>query len=399
MKRVKGGITAPKGFFASSLNSGIKKSRHDLGLLFSETPATAAAVFTKNKVKAAPVIVSQRNIRGGVSSAVIVNSGNANCCTGARGIRDAEQMASSTASGLSIAARRVLVASTGVIGKELPVALISKAIPGLIRRLGRKNDKKFARAIMTTDTFPKSAAVKIKLGSSMATIGGVAKGAGMIQPDMATMLSFITTDAAITKGALKEALGKAVNGSFNAITVDGSTSTNDCVFILANGKAENKTISKGTAYYGTFCKALKGVLTVLAKMIVVDGEGATKFIHIIVKGARNASDAKKAAASVANDPLFKTSAYGEDPNWGRIAAAVGCSGAAIAANRLDIYLDNKKVLGNGVKVKVSKEAIKRVYKKKDITVVISLKRGKAVSEIFTCDLTHKYVDINANYTT
>jgi len=399
MKKVRGGITAPKGFFASSLNSGIRKSRHDLGLLFSEAPAAAAGVFTKNKIKAAPVIVSQRNIKGGVSSAVIVNSGNANCCTGARGIRDAEQMVSSIARGLSIDAKRVLVASTGVIGKELPMALINKAIPRLIGRLGRKNDKKFAQAIVTTDTFPKSAAVKIKLGSSTVTIGGVAKGAGMIHPDMATMLSFITTDGAITKSALEEAFGKAVDRSFNAITVDGSTSTNDCVFILANGKAKNKTISKGSAYYGTFCKALEGVLTALAKMIVTDGEGATKFIRIIVKGARNTSDARKAAASVANDPLFKTSAYGEDPNWGRIAAAAGYSGAAIAANRLDIYLDNKKVMGNGAKAKVSKEAIKRVYKKKNITVVIDLKKGKAVSEIFTCDLTHKYVDINANYTT
>jgi len=395
MKKVKGGVAQPKGFLVNSLNCGIRKYRHDLGLLISVVPAKAAGVFTKNKVKAAPVIFSQRNIKNSGCRAIIVNSGNANCCTGSKGSEDADRMAASVGKALKISKKKVLVASTGVIGQALPVKLIEKAVPALAKGLNKKGSISFAKAIMTTDKFPKSLAVKIKIGGASVTIGGTAKGAGMINPNMATMLSFITTDAAIKKDALKAAFKNAIAKSFNSITVDGAMSTNDCVFILANGAAGNRPISKDSSDYNKFCKALEYITAGLAKKIVLDGEGATKFVGIIVKGAKDASDAKTIACAIANDPLFKTSVYGEDPNWGRIAAAVGYSSAKVEPKKLDIYLDGKKAASGGVKTNAN---LAGAYKKKHINIVVDLKLGKKKVEVFTCDLTKKYVEINSSYT-
>ena len=395
MNRIKGGVAQPKGFLVNSLNCGIRKYRHDLGLLASLVPAKAAAVFTKNKVKAAPVIFSQKNIKNSGCRAIIVNSGNANCCTGPKGANDAAGMAASAAKALKVSKKGVLVASTGVIGRALPIKLIEKAVPALAKGLNKNGSMAFARAIMTTDKFPKSLAVKIKIGGAPVTIGGTAKGAGMINPNMATMLSFITTDAAIKKDALKEAFKNAIAKSFNSITVDGAMSTNDCVFILANGMAKNRPISGNSGDYNKFCRALEYITVELAKKIVLDGEGATKFVRIIVKGAKDEADAKTTAYAIANDSLFKTSVYGEDPNWGRIAAAVGYSGAKVEAKKLDIYLNGKKAASGGVRTNAD---LAGSYKRKHINIVVDLKLGKKMSEVFTCDLTKKYVEINSSYT-
>lgn len=398
MKIIKGGITAPKGFLANSLNCGIKKHKHDLALLFSEAPSVSLGVFTQNKVKAAPIVISQKYIKGSDCRAVIINSGNANCCTGSKGINDAVKMAALTSAKLGALKRKTLVASTGVIGEFLPIRLVTNAIPKLVRGLRKEGGKSFAKAILTTDKWTKEAAMKIRVGKTNIVIGGVAKGAGMINPNMATMLSFITTDAAIRKDALKGAFKRAVEKSFNSISVDGTTSTNDCVFILANGLAGNKAISKKDSAYLKFCKALEYVMAVLARKIVMDGEGATKFIHIFVKNAKSDNDAKKVANSVANDLLFKTSVYGGDPNWGRIAAAVGSSGANFLLNKMDITLGGYKVMGNGKGVNVNRAELKNAYKNKHISVEIdfNLENGKA--EMLTCDLTKKYVEINSTYT-
>jgi len=396
-KKVKGGLTTPKGFYANSLNCGIKKNKNDLALLFSKAPAKAFAVFTKNKVKATPVIVSQRHVKNSLCRAIIVNSGNANCCNGKNGMRDAVAMVKATANGLDIQRKEVLVASTGIIGKAFPIKLVKRAIPSLIKGFSEKKGPSFAKAIMKTDRFSKEIAVKIKLGACVVTIGGAAKGAGMINPNMATMLSFITTDAKIDKSALKDAFNKAVDKSFNAISVDGTMSTNDSVFILANGQAENKTISKGTAAYNKFYKALEYVMVELAKMVVLNGEGVTKFVHVIVKNAKIDKDAKKIASSVANDLLFKTSLYGEDPNWGRIAAAVGYSGAELMLDKLDIYLGDKKVLSNGVRVNTDRKSLRNIYKKKNIEITVDVKLGKRRADFFTSDISKKYIDINASY--
>jgi len=398
MKKISGGIATPRGFLASSVNCGIRKYKHDLGLLYSVVPAVSFGVFTLNKVKAAPVVISQRHIKRGISKAIIVNSGNANCCNGTSGEKNAIRMIAKVASGLNIKRAKVLVASTGVIGEVLSIKLIEKAVPGLIRGLGKRGSKGFSKAIMTTDKFPKSLAVSIKVGASVVNIGGTAKGAGMIKPNMATMLSFITTDAAINKSTLKSAFTHAVDKSFNAISVDGSTSTNDSVFIMANGMAKNKPITKNSPGYNTFCKALDYIMLELAKMIVADGEGATKLIEIEVKGAKTEKDAKVVAQAVANDPLVKTAVYGQDPNWGRIAAAVGYSGAKVDPERLDIYLGGKKALGNGRRINIAKGILRGAFKKKNVEILIDLKLGKQKTKVYTCDLTKKYVDINSKYT-
>ncbi|PIU41792.1 MAG: ornithine acetyltransferase [Candidatus Omnitrophica bacterium CG07_land_8_20_14_0_80_42_15] len=399
MEVIRGGITAPKGFLANGVCCGIKKSKDDLALLVSEVPAIAVAAFTQNKVKAAPVIISQRHIKNSVFRGIIVNSGNANCCNGPGGIKDAELMSLAAAKELGALKEEILVASTGVIGRPLQVKLITAAIPFLVEGVNKEGGSRFAKAVMTTDKFQKEVAAKILIGGSSVLIGGVAKGAGMICPDMATMLSFITTDAAINKAALRSAFKDAVGKSFNSISVDGATSTNDTVFMLANGLAGNKEIYKNSPSYAKFSKALEYVMSELAKMIVLDGEGATKLVRITVKNAKTDNDAKDIASSIADDALFKTSIYGEDPNWGRIAAAVGFSGADVNADKLDIYIGNKKVMSNGAGVNIDKKALEGIYKKKEIDIKIDLKLGNGSARILTCDLTHEYIDINSGYTT
>jgi glutamate N-acetyltransferase/amino-acid N-acetyltransferase len=396
MKTISGGIAAPRGFVANGVHCGIKRAKQDLALLLSEAPARACGVFTKNTVKAAPILVSQRHVKNPVCRGVVVNSGNANCCNGKEGMVAANLMAKTLAQRLAITPQQILVASTGVIGQPFPIKKITRAIPALVDGLNKNRSSSFAKAIMTTDTFPKEVAVRVQIGKAVVTIGGVAKGAGMICPDMATMLSFITTDAAIRKDVLKEALRKATEGSFNAISVDGATSTNDCVFVLANGLANNKPITRnGNDAYRVFAEALSYVARELAKKIVLDGEGATKFIHVVVKNARTVDDAKRIALAVANNMLVKTAAYGEDPNWGRIAAAAGASGAKVLPYKLDIFLDNQKVLGNGV---ACRQRLKNAFKRKHIKIVLNVKSGRKYADIFTCDLSKAYISLNAQYT-
>jgi glutamate N-acetyltransferase/amino-acid N-acetyltransferase len=398
MKKEKGGITRPKGFFAGAIHCGIKHKNNDLCLIYSEVPAKAAGVFTSNRVKAAPLVVSMKYLTNGTAQAIVVNSGNANCMTGKTGLNDAELTAKSAAKTLAIKKENVLTASTGVIGKRLPVLKIVSSIKELVSSLSPTGSKDVARAIMTTDTVPKETAVSLKIGSNVVNIGAVAKGAGMINPNMATMLAFITTDAAISKGALKKALKESVDATFNCITVDGDMSTNDCVFILANGLADNKEIMSTGRDYELFERALTSVCSTMAEMIVRDAEGATKFITVNVRRAKSVKDAKKAAYAIATSPLVKTAIYGEDPNWGRIAAAIGRSGADFNPAKLDIYLGKAKVLFRGASAAANKNLLRKIFRKRDIEVSAVLNSGNSEATLLTSDLSKEYVDINAHYT-
>lgn len=397
---VKGGINAPKGFLSGAARAGLKKKGDDIGLICSKFPAVADGVFTQNQVQAAPVIISKMHLKQDLmAQAIIVNSGCANCCTGERGIKDAGSMAEATAKQLGIKKEDVLVASTGVIGKFLEINKIKKVLPGLAKKISAKNSLNFARAIMTTDTFPKEFAVKVKIGQKEVTIGGVAKGSGMIHPNMATMLCFITTDIYITRRALKVALENAVNKSFNAITIDGETSTNDTVFILANGAAGNTLIDKVDKEFKVFSEALEKVAGELARMIVMDGEGATKFAAITVKNCPSYWQAVKVGRRIATSTLLKTCIYGGDPNWGRIAASLGTSGIRIKPDAFDIYLGNKQVVKNGTASGVKKEQLKGIFKGKEVSITVDLKMGKESATVWTCDLTEKYIQINSEYAT
>ncbi|NQS99495.1 MAG: bifunctional glutamate N-acetyltransferase/amino-acid acetyltransferase ArgJ [Candidatus Omnitrophica bacterium] len=395
MKVEKGGITAPRGFWASGIHCGIKYKNKDLALVYSEVAAIAAGVFTRNRVQAAPVKVTIAQLKGGQAQAIIVNSGNANCCTGSKGIDDARKICSGVAQKLGINHSQVLVASTGIIGKRLPIAKINKATAHLIDGLSRQGGLAAAQAIMTTDSKSKQVAVKIKIGPTQVTIGGMAKGAGMISPDMATMLAFISMDAVISKQRLNQALKCAVDNSFNLLTVEGDMSTNDMVLALANGLAGNKTISR--IDFEVFQKALNLVCLTLAKMIVKDAEGATKLVEVLVEGAKSLIQAKKVAFKVANSPLVKTAIFGEQPNWGRIAAAVGSADMNIKEKKLNIYLGGTKVLGNGVGTKQNQNKLNRIFKKDEIQIRITLGLGKFNTRAYTCDLTDKYIRINAKY--
>lgn len=417
MKLVKGGINAPKGFLSSAARAGLKKKGDDVGLIYSESPAVADGVFTQNQIQAAPVVISKEHLRQDLmAQAIIVNSGSANSCTGQRGLKDAVKTAELVSEKLSIKKEDVLLASTGVIGKFLEMSKIEKAIPSLVKNLNEKSSSDVAKAIMTTDTFPKEFAVKVDIGGKEISIGGIAKGAGMIHPNMATMLCFITTDIYITRRALKLALETAVNKSFNAITVDGETSTNDTVFILANGAAGNKLVDKGDKGFKIFLEALETVTKELAKMIVKDGEGATKFVEIIVKNCPSYWQGLKVGKRIASSTLLKTCIYGGDPNWGRIAASLGTSGIRIKKNAFDIYLGKKQVVKNGATLGVKKEKLKDVFsakggsamhsaksglggKDKIVSITVDLKLGRETATVWTCDLTEEYIKINAEYAT
>jgi len=393
------GVTKARGFFAGAAWCGIKRKRKDLCLIYSQVPAKAAGVFTTNIVKAAPVIVSEKNLHGGKAQAIVANSGNANCMTGKKGLIDAYKMADAVAGALAIKRKDVLPASTGIIGKRLPIKKIVGAVGALTASLSASGSGEVAKSLMTTDTVPKEAAVSFKIGSSVVSIGGVAKGAGMIHPNMATMLSFITTDAAISAAALKKALKESVDASFNSITVDGDMSTNDCVLMLANGLAGNKAIGTSGKAYKLFKKALTQVCSELAEKIIRDAEGATKFVSVTVSKAGNAADAKKAAYAIATSPLVKTAIYGRDPNWGRIAAAAGRSGADFNAGELDIYIGRAKVLSKGVTTNADKGQLRKIVSKNDIEITVALNKGNSSARVMTSDLSKKYIDINAHYTT
>lgn len=390
-----------KGFQFSAVEAAIKKpGRLDLALIVSETPAAVAGVYTTNAVKAAPVLIDQERTKSGICRAIVVNSGNANACTGARGMDDARETTRLVAKGLGGAEEEVLVCSTGVIGVPLPMDRMRAGISPLIRGLGGGTIDDVAHAIMTTDTFPKLEVRTGTAGGREYTISGIAKGAGMIMPNMATMLAFIVTDAAVDPAWLKTIFPAGVDRSFNAITVDGDTSTNDTALIMANGAAGNPVLSGGSDGAAEFVRLLDEVLLSLAKLIVKDGEGATKFVGITVKGARSDADAKRAAMAVANSCLVKTAFFGQDANWGRIFAAVGYSGAEVDPDRTELFFDDVQMVKNGVFAGGDAEARgTEVLKKKEFSVTVDLHLAAGEATVYTSDLSYDYVKINADYRT
>jgi glutamate N-acetyltransferase/amino-acid N-acetyltransferase len=401
LKAIGGGITAPKGFLAAGVKAGIKKSgKEDLTVIYSPTPASAAAVFTTNAFAAAGVHVSRQVAAKGAAQAVVVNSGCANSCTGEQGLADARAMAHQTASLLGLADDDVFVASTGIIGVNLPMAKVADGIRRAVAELSAANHEKALQGIMTTDTFPKVAAYEFPLGGVTARVAGIAKGAGMISPNMATLLSFVTTDAAIAPAALKKALQEAVALSFNSITVDGDMSTNDTLCVLANGQAGNKRIEgEGDPAYGEFVAALTAVCIDLAKLVVRDGEGATKFLEITVRGAASYEDAKTAAMAVAKSPLVKTAFFGQDPNWGRILCAAGYSGASIDPEKATLAIGGIVVARGGMNAAADVKALQKVMAGNDILVELDLGVGGGAATVWTCDFSYEYVKINADYST
>jgi len=392
-------IMTPRGFLFSTVEAAIKKpGRKDILLICSQHEAITSGMFTTNKVKAAPVKLDIRRIRTGKGQAIIVNSGNANACTGTQGMGDALEMTRLVAKGLNLEQDRVYVCSTGVIGTPMPMERIRMKIPELVAGLGKSTPHDAAAAIMTTDTFPKVVTRRIKTGSRTGTLLGICKGAGMICPHMATMLCFIMTDFKIGKSALDKALKNAVGNSFNKITIDGDMSTNDTVLIMANGMAENEPIRRDTPSFREFSSALSDMTYELGRLIVKDGEGATKLVKIVVENARNKGDAAKAAFAIANSPLVKTALYGNDANWGRIMAALGSSGIPIKETGTDIYFGKVKVVKNGISEGKDKEAA-RIIREKELTITVDLHLGTSSSGILTCDLTEDYIRINAEYRT
>jgi glutamate N-acetyltransferase / amino-acid N-acetyltransferase len=400
MHDIAGGIAAPTGFTSAGIHCGVKKAKKDLSLVYSSSPATGAAVFTTNKVQAAPVLVDRSQLdRSPSFRAILINSGNANACTGDRGMEDAWAMVRTTASALSIKEAEVLVSSTGVIGQYLP---IEKILAGAVQAvpLLEKEGTAAAEAIRTTDTFTKETAVEFTLGGVPVRIGGMAKGSGMIAPNMATMLAFVTTDAKIDRDVLQHTTRLASDRSFNRISVDGDTSTNDMVLVLANGMAGNTPIdSVDHPFYKPFYHALEEVLIRLSKMIVMDGEGATKFIEIRMTGAATEAGAAQAARAVANSNLVKTAIHGEDANWGRILAAVGYSGIDFDPAAVEIQFGDVPILRRNYVIDFSEEQAKAVLMRKEIIITVNLHQGTASAVFWTCDLSKEYVTINANYRT
>jgi glutamate N-acetyltransferase/amino-acid N-acetyltransferase len=388
-----GTLTSPEGFFAGAASAGINKKnagKLDLAILFSETPCVAAALFTTNRLKAAPVVLSQQRLKQGKAGAVVVNSGCANAFTGQQGLAHAVEMAKLAAEGIGILPEDVLVASTGVIGVPLPMKRIRSSIDQII--LSRDGGHELAKAIMTTDTLSKETAVKVKAGGTEFTIGGVAKGSGMIHPDLATLLCFLTTDAAVEKNFLKKALKQAVDVSFNMISIDGDTSPNDMVLVMANGLA-------GNAPPDAFQQALEQVCIYLARCIARDGEGATRLIEVTVDGAANLSEARSAARTIVSSPLVKTAIHGADPNWGRIMAAVGRSGAEIEEAKLDLFIGEIPLVKAGSPLPFSKRSLIQLLKANEISIRLNLNLGSGNATAWGCDLSQEYVTINSQYMT
>jgi glutamate N-acetyltransferase/amino-acid N-acetyltransferase len=389
-----GGVTSPRGFLAGAAGAAIKYTdRLDLGILHSEAPCTTAAVFTTNRVKAAPVLLDRERLQGSKISAVVVNSGCANSCTGGQGVKDAEAMAELAAGHVGVAAKSVLVASTGVIGTRLPMERIEAGIEKI--RLTHEGGHDIARAIMTTDTVPKEVAVK----AGGFVIGGMAKGSGMIHPDLATLLCFLTTDADVEPGFLRRTLREAADISFNMVSIDGDNSTNDMVLIMANGMAGGRTITAGSGRASLFRRALSEVCIYLAKAIARDAEGATRLIEVDVSGAASQADARLAARTIVGSSLVKAAVHGSDPNWGRVLAAAGRSGASLDADKLELYIGDARLVKDGAPVDFEKDEVVRHLEGKEVLIKLDLHLGRGKATAWGCDLSEEYVKINAEYTT
>ncbi|MBE6596535.1 MAG: bifunctional ornithine acetyltransferase/N-acetylglutamate synthase [Ruminococcaceae bacterium] len=403
MQQISGGVCAAKGFTANGVHCGIRKNRtkKDISLIYSEVPASAAAVYTTNLVKGAPLTVTKENISDGVAQAMICNSGNANTCN-ANGIEIAKKMCALLGKELNIPANNVIVASTGVIGQPLNIEPIAMGIPQLVSGLS-KNSEAAAEGIMTTDVKKKEIAFEFEVGGKTCHIGGIAKGSGMIHPNMATMLVFVTTDCAISAEMLSKALSEDVKTSFNMISIDGDTSTNDMVSIMANGLAENKLIDSEGADFDAFCGALHSVTAYLCRMIAADGEGATKLLECVVNGARDEENAKIVAKSIICSSLFKAAMFGADANWGRVLCAIGYSGADVDVNKVDVSFESEKgtiaVCHNGAGVDFSEEKAKEILLCNEIRILIGLGDGNGNATAWGCDLTYDYVKINGDYRT
>ncbi len=399
-KHIAGGVTAPKGFKAAGVAAGIKDpSRKELALIYSVVPACAAGLFTANRVKAAPLYVTKEHLRDGRAQAVVINSGNANACNGSQGLEDAKAMAREAARLLRLLPEDVLVASTGVIGQPLPLAKIIKSLGQAVVALSEQGGGAAAEAIMTTDTRPKEAALQFELAGKVITVGGMAKGAGMIHPQLATMLCFLTTDVAISVPCLQEVIRMAAASSFNLLTVDRDTSTNDMLVILANGRAENPAINKRNAAYNMFQEAVLKVCTELTIAIARDGEGATKLLEVRVINAASREDACLAARAVAASNLVKTAIFGQDANWGRIICAVGYSGAKFDPYRINIFLGNEQVAQNGSMLPFSEAAAVQALAGSKVSILIDFNEGTYEAMAWGCDLTYDYIRINASYRT
>ncbi len=404
MKLIDGGICAAKGYKAAGVHCGIRKnhSKKDLSLILSEVPASAAAVYTTNLVKGAPLTVTKAHLENGVARAVICNSGNANTCN-ANGLEIAEQMCALAGQALSIAPEDVVVASTGVIGQPLDIAPIAAGIPELVEQLSTEGSAEAAEGIMTTDTVLKEVAVEFELGGRTCRLGGIAKGSGMIHPNMATMLVFLTTDAAIAPAMLKKALSTDIQATFNMLSIDGDTSTNDMVTVLANGLAGNPEITAEGDDFNAFMAALNTVTVHLCRMIAGDGEGATKLLECVVTGAADLQTARTVAKSVVCSSLLKAAMFGADANWGRVLCAIGYSGADVDVNRVDVAFKSPKgvipVCKNGAGIPFSEEKAKEILLEKEIEIQVNLNSGEAASTAWGCDLTYDYVKINGDYRT
>lgn len=405
MVQVRGGVTAAKGFTASGVHVGIRKNREkrDLALVWSERQCSAAAVYTKNLVKGQPLIVTREHLADGKAQAIIVNSGNANTCTGELGIAAARRMAALVAQRLPVPATDVVVASTGVIGQQLDVSVIEAGMAELVAGLSKTGNIGAREAIMTTDTMKKEIAVQFELGDMMVTIGAMAKGSGMIHPNMATMLSFITTDCAISPAMLQKALSASVEKTYNRVSVDGDTSTNDMVVILANGMAENAPIEAEGADFREFADALTWLNTQLARMIARDGEGATKLIECTVEGASDEAKAEELAKGVICSSLVKTAIFGADANWGRILCALGYSRSDFDPDKVDVAFESASgyidVCKNGVPLPFNEEKAKKILSYQEVTIYVTLNEGQAQATCWGCDLTYEYVRINGDYRT
>lgn len=394
------GVTLAKGFKASGIKAGIKKSgKPDLAIIYTESPANVAGVFTQNLVAAAPVFVSKKVAAKGMAQAIVANAGCANACTGTQGEQDANAMAKLTAEALAVNPEAVFVASTGVIGVNLPMDKVAAGIKQAAEALDENGSVQAGKAIMTTDTYAKAASFSFELGGKTVNIGGIAKGSGMIHPNMATMLCFITTDAAISSTMLHKALIKSVNKSFNMVSVDGDTSTNDMVLVMANGLAENTIIDEEDADFLKFSAALDELCIGLAKLVARDGEGATKFLTVNVTGAKDFADAKQVAMTVAKSPLVKTAFFGQDPNWGRIICAVGYAGAQMMPEKTTVSLSGVTVFKDGMGCAYDETALKNVMQEHDIVLDIDLEIGDSQATVWTCDLSYEYVKINGEYHT